>query len=85
MTPAERELSDFRLFRTVFYYCIIIIALPVITFFGSKMLIFDGLLGLASVPSNVYSAISAIAVLHVALGFYIYRAYTSEAKPSKQD
>ncbi|XP_014276420.1 vacuolar ATPase assembly integral membrane protein VMA21 homolog [Halyomorpha halys] len=83
MNQPDRELSDLRLFRTVFYYCIIIIALPVITFFGSKLLIFDSI-GLSSVSSNVYSAVSSIAVLHIALGLYIYRAY-SETKPSKQD
>ncbi|KAK9509684.1 hypothetical protein O3M35_006945 [Rhynocoris fuscipes] len=86
MTQAERDIADFRLFKTVFYYCIVIIALPVITFFGSKFFFFDGIMGLANVPSNVYSAVLSIAVLHIALGFYIYRAY-SEAKPSltKQD
>ncbi|XP_014257073.1 vacuolar ATPase assembly integral membrane protein VMA21 homolog isoform X2 [Cimex lectularius] len=83
MDPGLQEMTDFRVFRTVFYYCIVIITLPVVTFFGSKVFIFE-VMGLSNVPSNVYSAISAIAVLHVALGMYIYRAI-AEGKPSKQD
>ncbi|BES98900.1 Vacuolar ATPase assembly integral membrane protein VMA21 homolog [Nesidiocoris tenuis] len=81
----SQDMSDFRIFKTVFYYCMIIIALPVITFFASKVFLFDGIFGYSSIPSNVYSAISAIAVLHIALGFYIYRAYSDPMKPSKQD
>ncbi|KAF6200312.1 hypothetical protein GE061_006615 [Apolygus lucorum] len=81
----SQDMSDFRIFRTVFYYCIVIIALPVITFFASKVFLFDAVFGLSTIPSNVYSAISAIAVLHIALGFYIYRAYSDPAKESKQD
>lgn len=41
----------------------------------------------SKVTSNVWSAVAAIVVLHVALGLYIYRAYSesSVAKPEKDD
>ncbi|KAG7206375.1 hypothetical protein KM043_003741 [Ampulex compressa] len=71
----RRELPELQAFKTVLFHCIVIIALPVLSFFMSKLFIFDGLLGLNNVPSNVYSAGVAVLVLHVALGAFIYRAY----------
>ncbi|XP_011154273.1 vacuolar ATPase assembly integral membrane protein VMA21 homolog [Harpegnathos saltator] len=70
-----KELTELQVFKTVLYHCVIIIALPVISFFTSKIFFFDGILGLNNVPSNVYSAGVAVIVLHIALGAFIYRAY----------
>ncbi|XP_043261823.1 vacuolar ATPase assembly integral membrane protein VMA21 homolog [Colletes gigas] len=70
-----KELPELQVFKIVLFYCIVIIALPVLLFFASKIFIFDGLLGLNHVPSNVYSAGVAIVALHLALGAFIYRAY----------
>ncbi|XP_076619214.1 vacuolar ATPase assembly integral membrane protein VMA21 homolog [Colletes latitarsis] len=70
-----KELPELQVFKIVLFYCIVIIALPVLLFFVSKIFIFDGLLGLNHVPSNVYSAGVAIVALHLALGAFIYRAY----------
>lgn len=40
---------------------------------------------MSTVPSNVYAAVVAILVLHVALGAFIYRAYfDTPAKPSSK-
>ncbi|XP_015116909.1 vacuolar ATPase assembly integral membrane protein VMA21 homolog [Diachasma alloeum] len=81
-----QELPELQIFRTVLYHCVVIIVLPVLSFFLSKMFIFDGLLGLNTVPSNVYSAIVAVLVLHGALGAFIYRAYFQPDKAqSKKD
>lgn len=73
--PSTKELPELEVFKTVLVHCLVIIALPVLSFFMSKIIIFDGLLGSNSVPSNVYSAAVAIVVLHVSLGAFIYRAY----------
>ncbi|XP_055529985.1 vacuolar ATPase assembly integral membrane protein VMA21 homolog [Wyeomyia smithii] len=74
---------EYRNFRVVFFYCILIIILPVATFFGSKYFLFDGFLQLTPVTSNIYSAIAAVIALHIALGLYIYRAYfDSSSAPS---
>ncbi|CAL7936429.1 unnamed protein product [Xylocopa violacea] len=70
-----KELPELQVFKTVLFHSIVIIILPVLSFFTSKIFIFDGLLGLNQVPSNVYSAGVAVLVLHVALGAFIYRAY----------
>ncbi|XP_031834766.1 vacuolar ATPase assembly integral membrane protein VMA21 homolog [Nomia melanderi] len=82
-----KELPELQVFKTVLFHCVVIIALPVLSFFTSKIFIFDGLLGLNHVPSNVYSAGVAILVLHVALGAFIYRAYFDDQTKTqtKQD
>ncbi|XP_046748468.1 vacuolar ATPase assembly integral membrane protein VMA21 homolog [Diprion similis] len=69
------EPSELQVFKTVFFHCIVIIVMPVLSFFTSKIFIFDGLLNLNTVPSNVYAAGVSIIVLHTALGAFIYRAY----------
>ncbi|XP_011685264.1 PREDICTED: vacuolar ATPase assembly integral membrane protein VMA21 homolog [Wasmannia auropunctata] len=70
-----KEITELQAFKTVLYHSVVILALPVIAFFTSKVFLFDGLLGLNNVPSNVYSAGVAVIVLHIALGVFIYRAY----------
>ncbi|KAK2579753.1 hypothetical protein KPH14_011093 [Odynerus spinipes] len=78
----SKELSELQVFKTVLLHCLVIIALPVLSFFMSKVFVFDGLLGSNSIPSNVYSAAVSIVVLHVALGAFIYRAYFDDrSKP----
>jgi len=78
---------DLHTFRTVFQYCFIIIVVPVASFFGAKSIVFDGVLGLTHVQSNVYAAIVTVVVLHIILGAYIHRAFSSDTsqKPTKQD
>lgn len=88
----NEQSNEYRNFRVVFFYCILIILLPVTTFFATKHVLFDGYLQLSSVTSNIYSAVAAVIALHIALGLYIYRAYfdigPSEPSPKlaqKQD
>ena len=73
--PSAKEMTELQAFKTVLYHSVIILALPVIAFFTSKVFLFDGIFGLSNVPSNVYSAGVAVIVLHIALGAFIYRAY----------
>lgn len=79
----NEQRNEYRNFRVVFFYCILIILLPVITFFGAKYIIFDHFLQLSTVSSNIYSAVGAVIALHIALGLYIYRAYF-DSGPSAQ-
>lgn len=82
----QEQRNEYRNFRVVFFYCILIILLPVSTFFASKYVLFDGYLQLSSVSSNIYSAVCAVIALHVALGLYIYRAYfdSGSSEPSSK-
>ncbi|XP_072162585.1 vacuolar ATPase assembly integral membrane protein VMA21 homolog [Bemisia tabaci] len=79
----QKETPDFVIFRTIFYYCFVIIVFPVLSFFSAKFIVFSGS---DSISSNVYSAALAVIVLHVTLGAFIYKAYSDTGtKPSKQD
>lgn len=90
ISKAEQR-AEYRTFKTVFFYCILIIVLPVLTFFSAKHWLFDGLLQLSSISSNIYSAVSAVVALHLALFLFIYKAYfagsndTSEKVSQKED
>ncbi|CAO1404952.1 unnamed protein product [Diamesa serratosioi] len=80
---ADDQQSDSAIFGTVFFYCILIIFLPVATFFISKFFIFDLVFDLTSVSSNIYAAISSVIALHLALALYLYRAYFDD-KPKQK-
>ncbi|XP_054268715.1 vacuolar ATPase assembly integral membrane protein VMA21 homolog [Macrosteles quadrilineatus] len=73
--------QDLALFRTVLTYCVFILALPICAFFASKFFLFDGILAMTTINSNVYSAVTAVVTLHLALGCYIYRAYSYDHTP----
>lgn len=77
----SEQRDEYRNFRVVFSYCILIILCPVVTFFGCKHLLFDSFFQLTEISSNIYSAVAAVIALHVALGLYIYRAYFYSGPP----
>lgn len=72
--------QNLNIFRTILYHSIFIILAPISTFFIVKVCIFEGVFGVSTVASNVWSAIAAVVVLHVALAIYIYRAYSESGK-----
>ncbi|XP_066145165.1 vacuolar ATPase assembly integral membrane protein VMA21 homolog [Euwallacea fornicatus] len=82
------EQPQFAVFKTVLAYSIFILASPVLTFFFTKFVFFEGILGISSTSSNVWSAVLAVTMLHIALGMYIYRAYSesdkTKAKPAEK-
>lgn len=86
MQPARD--TDLSVFGVVLYYSLFIIVSPVVAFFSSKYA-FDHILGLASVTANIGAALCAVVMLHVALGMYIFKAYSKPTevpdKPDKQD
>lgn len=58
------------------------------TFFITKIVIFNTILNVNTVTSNVMSAVAAVLALHLALGLFIYRAYFEADKKkhvTKQD
>eukprot|EP00090_Calanus_glacialis_P026461 TRINITY_DN41671_c0_g1_i1.p1 TRINITY_DN41671_c0_g1~~TRINITY_DN41671_c0_g1_i1.p1 ORF type:complete len:112 (+),score=30.96 TRINITY_DN41671_c0_g1_i1:46-336(+) len=68
--------SDGAVFKTVLFYSVLILLLPIASFFGSKYVFFEGFLGQeATIGTNIVSAVVAVIVLHLALGLFIYKAY----------
>lgn len=71
-SSSDQITSESNTFLVVLFYCLLIIFSPIVAFFVSKVFIFDD--WATPVKSNIYSAISAVVTLHVALGMYLYRA-----------
>nr|XP_015834455.1 PREDICTED: vacuolar ATPase assembly integral membrane protein VMA21 homolog [Tribolium castaneum] len=69
------QTTPYNIFKTVFVYSALIIFAPITTFFGMKFFVFEGLIGTGNLASNVWSAILAVVVLHIALGLFVYKAY----------
>lgn len=76
--PSPKDTAEYQIFKSVLLHCVIVLATPVLSFFASKFFIFDGLLGFDNIPSNVYSAVVAMLVLHVALATFLYRSYKDD-------
>ncbi|KAG0693730.1 Vacuolar ATPase assembly integral membrane protein VMA21 [Chionoecetes opilio] len=74
------------LMATVLPYVLMIILLPIGSFFFTKSYIFEDLLSYNDTTANVYAAISAVVILHALLALFIYKAFKEfPAKGSKQD
>ncbi|KAI8117289.1 vacuolar ATPase assembly integral membrane protein VMA21 homolog [Lucilia cuprina] len=69
------DVKDYSSFKTVLFYCSLIVFLPVVTFFFLNTLVLDRFFILTETKSNIYSAVGAVLALHFALALYIYRAY----------
>ncbi|KAI5645153.1 VMA21-like domain-containing protein [Phthorimaea operculella] len=80
----EEEKSDLQLLQAIVKYVILLSSIPVLTFFVSKLVVFDLILAFEQTQSSVYSAILAVIVLHIALGHYIYKAYYEAEKAPKE-
>ena len=72
-------------FNTVLKYCSLILLGPIFTFFAVKFFGPQRLLGFSGddVTTNVMSALAAVAMLHIALGLFIYKAYFETPTPRK--
>ncbi|KAK3777073.1 hypothetical protein RRG08_008920 [Elysia crispata] len=70
--------------KKMLIFTIMMVILPIFSYFFSKSLIFEGLLGFSHTSSYFYAAIVAIAIVHVILGMFIYVAFTEDTKPVPQ-
>ncbi|EDW80007.1 uncharacterized protein Dwil_GK12294 [Drosophila willistoni] len=71
----SQDSQDYSSFKTVLFYCLLIVFLPVITFFLMKGFVLDRFFSMSEMKVNIASAVGAVVSLHLALGLYIYRAY----------
>ena len=70
-------------FKSVLFYCAMILGGPIVAFFVTRIIL-EGPLGYEITKNTeVASAIVAVIVLHIALGFFIVRAYFSGDEKSK--
>ena len=84
MDQATPNLPESAIFRTVLYYVLLILVVPVAAFFVSKTVLFELVLRLESSTATICSAVVAVIAVHVTLGVYVARAFR-EPKDGKRD
>ncbi|XP_053653797.1 vacuolar ATPase assembly integral membrane protein vma21-like [Cherax quadricarinatus] len=78
--------TEGSLMAAVLPYVIMIILLPIGSFFFSKSIIFEDLLSYSETTASVYGAICSVIILHILLALFILKAFKeSPVKGSKQD
>jgi len=81
LSGQEGAQSDWNVLKTVLSYSVLILLLPIGSFFATKSLLFEWFLGqTATIGTNIVSAVVAVIVLHLALGLFIYKAYFDDGK-----
>ena len=84
-STSDWSTSSYGDFKTVLSYCVMILGGPVLAFFMTRNGLLGGVLGwdTSAIRTEVTSAVVAVVVLHIALGFFIVRAYFSGDEKSK--
>lgn len=78
--------TEGSLLAAVLPYVIMIVFLPIGSFFFTKSIIFEDLLSYSETTANVYGAIFSVILLHILLALFILKAFQeSSVKGSKQD
>ena len=76
MEDPDRENS---VMKTMIFFSLAMLSLPIFLYFFSKSFFFEALLGMSSENSYFYAAFVAIAAVHIILGMFVYRAFTEDS------
>ncbi|KAK9974775.1 hypothetical protein ABG768_022852 [Culter alburnus] len=74
--------------KTLLFFTILMITLPIGLYFTSKSFLFEGSLGYSSNDSYFYAAIVAVLAVHVVLALFVYVAWNEGSRQwreGKQD
>ncbi|XP_075690478.1 vacuolar ATPase assembly integral membrane protein VMA21 isoform X2 [Rhinoderma darwinii] len=74
--------------RTLLFFTILMIMLPIGLYFSSKVYVFEGVYGMSNNDSYFYAAIVAVIAVHVVLSMFVYVAWNEGApqwREGKQD
>ncbi|OQV20524.1 hypothetical protein BV898_05568 [Hypsibius exemplaris] len=84
-TVSDQEVTS--IFKTLTMYTLLIIFMPILSYFFARKYIFEDLLGFDARQSFIYWAVLAVVSIHVVLFIMVYRAYQDGVKPRtiKQD
>ncbi|XP_040261769.1 vacuolar ATPase assembly integral membrane protein VMA21 [Bufo bufo] len=89
--PADFSQNDGSLLstlKTLLFFTILMIMLPIGLYFSSKVYVFEGAYGMSNKDSYFYAAIVAVIAVHVVLAMFVYVAW-NEGSPQwregKQD
>uniref|UniRef100_A0A1A7X6L5 VMA21 vacuolar H+-ATPase homolog n=1 Tax=Iconisemion striatum TaxID=60296 RepID=A0A1A7X6L5_9TELE len=69
--------------KTLLFFTILMVTLPIGLYFTSKAYIFEGSMKMSSSDSYFYAAIVAVLAVHVVLALFVYVAWNEGAPKSK--
>ncbi|KAB5522752.1 hypothetical protein PHYPO_G00163040 [Pangasianodon hypophthalmus] len=70
--------------KTLLFFTILMITLPIGLYFTSKKYLFEGSLGYSSNDSYFYAAILAVVAVHVVLALFVYVAWNEGSRQSRE-
>jgi hypothetical protein len=73
-----------QILKKLFFFSMLMILCPLATYFISKSIIFEGILGMSSMNSYFYGAVATIVAVHIFLAIFIYAAITEGPKPIRK-
>ncbi|KAM4695698.1 vacuolar ATPase assembly integral membrane protein VMA21 [Rhinophrynus dorsalis] len=74
--------------KTLLFFTVLMIMLPIGLYFCSKVYVFEGSYGMSNRDSYFYAAIVAVVAVHVVLAMFVYVAWnegSSQWREGKQD
>lgn len=81
--PAEFFPNDRSLvstLKTLLFFTILMIMLPIGLYFSTKAYVFEGAYGMSSKDSYFYAAIVAVIAVHVVLAMFVYVAWNEGSR-----
>ncbi|KAK1804233.1 hypothetical protein P4O66_020270 [Electrophorus voltai] len=96
LNQASETAPDFRgndgslvsALKTLLFFTILMVTLPIGLYFASKAYIFEGSFEMSNTDSYFYAAIVAVLAVHVVLALFVYVAWTegsSQRRKGKHD
>ncbi|KAL6463064.1 hypothetical protein MHYP_G00274550 [Metynnis hypsauchen] len=70
--------------KTLLFFTILMITLPIGLYFTSKAYLFEASLGYSSNDSYFYAAIVAVIAVHVVLALFVYAAWNEGSRQSRE-
>ncbi|XP_062844777.1 vacuolar ATPase assembly integral membrane protein vma21 [Trichomycterus rosablanca] len=71
--------------KTLLFFTILMVTLPIGLYFASKSYLFEGSLGYSSSDSYFYAAILAVVAVHVVLALFVYVAWNEGSRQRRDD
>uniref|UniRef100_A0A3B4AFG7 Uncharacterized protein n=1 Tax=Periophthalmus magnuspinnatus TaxID=409849 RepID=A0A3B4AFG7_9GOBI len=79
----QNEGSLVSALKTLLFFTILMVTLPIGLYFASKAFIFEGSLKMSSSDSYFYAAIVAVLAVHVVLALFVYVAWNEGTPKGK--
>uniref|UniRef100_A0A3B3WED9 Uncharacterized protein n=1 Tax=Poecilia mexicana TaxID=48701 RepID=A0A3B3WED9_9TELE len=81
--PCRNEGSLVSALKTLLFFTILMVTLPIGLYFATKAYIFEGSMKMSSSDSYFYAAIVAVLAVHVVLALFVYVAWNEGTPKSK--